>query len=187
MAIKQRRMTLEEFLNLPEEKPSLEFEDGVVTQKVPPQAQHGVLQFSLCEMINLVMRPRKIALAIPELRTTYDRYSRVPDVAVYTWGRIPREPSGRIANDFREPPDVAIEILSPGQRMSRLVEKCTWYVEHGVKAALIVDPDHDTIRLFRPGQNTVTLQRDDQIDLSDIVPGLVFSVGEIFDRLLLGE
>jgi Uma2 family endonuclease len=187
MAIKQRRMTLEEFLELPEEKPSLEFEDGVVTQKVPPQAKHGVLQSSLCEMINLVTRRRKIALAIPELRTTYARYSRVPDVAVYTWERIPRDPDGRIADDFRHPPDIAIEIISPRQRVSSLIEKCTWYIDHGVKVALIVDPNDDSVRRFRPGEDPVTLQRADLLDLSDAVPGLSFSVGEIFDRLLLED
>ena len=32
MAIIEQRLTLEEFLGLPEEEPVLEFEDGVVTQ-----------------------------------------------------------------------------------------------------------------------------------------------------------
>jgi hypothetical protein len=36
MAITQRRLTLEEFLKLPEEKPYLELIDGVVRQKVAP-------------------------------------------------------------------------------------------------------------------------------------------------------
>ncbi len=44
MAVTQRRMTLEEFLALPEEKPALEYEDGVVTQKMPPQGKHASLQ-----------------------------------------------------------------------------------------------------------------------------------------------
>jgi Uma2 family endonuclease len=185
MAIKQRRMTLEEFLDLPEEKPSLEFEDGVVTQKVPPQGKHAVLQIGICEIINRVVKPGKIARALPELRTTYDRYSRVPDVAVYLWDRVPRDPDGTIANDFRAPPDVAIEIVSPGQRMARLVEKCQWYVDHGVRAAFIVDPPGETIQGFRPGQDVVTLRRSDAIDLRDIVPGLSLSVDEIFDELLI--
>ena len=34
MALTEPRMTLEEFLALPEREPALEFEDGVVTQKV---------------------------------------------------------------------------------------------------------------------------------------------------------
>jgi hypothetical protein len=36
MAVAPARLTLEEFLKLPEEEPSLEFADGMVTPKVSP-------------------------------------------------------------------------------------------------------------------------------------------------------
>ena len=36
MAVSQQQITLEEFLALPEQKPALEYFDGEVTQKVPP-------------------------------------------------------------------------------------------------------------------------------------------------------
>ena len=88
MAVTEQRLTLEEFLELPEEKPALEYENGVVTQKVPPQGKHAALQLAICELINRVARPTKIALALPELRATYGGRSRVPDVAVYRWERI---------------------------------------------------------------------------------------------------
>ena len=41
-----RRMTLDEFLELPETKPVLEYVDGVVTQNVAPQGQHVLLQLN---------------------------------------------------------------------------------------------------------------------------------------------
>ena len=43
MAVAGRRMTLEEFLALPEEEPALEYADGEVTQKVSPNCWHGKL------------------------------------------------------------------------------------------------------------------------------------------------
>src|SRR3712207_3311756 len=103
-----RRMTLDEFLDLPEMRPALEDLDGVVTQKVAPQGQHALIQSDLVQRVNVVAKPRKLALALPELRTTYAGLSRVPDVAVYLWHRIPRLPNGRIANRFTEPPDIAV-------------------------------------------------------------------------------
>src|SRR5205823_3342989 len=54
MAITQRPMTLEEFLDLPEKKPALEYDDGVVTQKVSPQGQHSRLQFVIDQLINRI-------------------------------------------------------------------------------------------------------------------------------------
>ena len=145
MAIPNQRISLEEFLALPEEEPALEYEDGVVTQKVPPQGKHAALQLAICEMLNRLMVPEKLAKALPELRTTYASTSRVPDVAVYRWERIPRDSSGRVADDFREPPDIAIEIASPGQSVNQLVSRCLWYVGHGVPVALLIDPYHESV------------------------------------------
>src|SRR5205823_1603434 len=123
MAIKQQRMTLEEFLKLPEKKPALEFEDGMVTQKVPPKGRHAALQAAMVGLVNSITLPSKTARALPELRTTFAGRSRVPDVAIYLWDRVPRDTRGRIADDFFDPPDVAIEIVSPGQSVNRLIQR----------------------------------------------------------------
>jgi len=185
MAITQQRMTLEAFLELPEKKPALEFEDGVVTQKVPPQGKHSRLQYSLPERINRLTEPQHTALAFPELRATFAGVSRVPDVAIYRWERIPRDPDGRVADEFREAPDIAIEIISPGQRPNALVRRCLWYVGNGVGAALLVDPYDETVLLFRPDRVPLHLKGEQQIDLSDLVPGLRLTVHQIFESLLL--
>jgi Uma2 family endonuclease len=185
MAVPQRRMTLEEFLELPEEKPALEFEDGVVTQKVPPQGKHSTLQPWICELINQQTRPGRLAKVFSELRTTYGGRSRVPDMAVYRWERIPLDSAGEISNDFREPPDIAIEIVSPGQGVNQMVLRCISFVEQGAKAALLVDPNHKSVLEVRQGRIPVGHARGDTVDLTDIVPGLTLSVSEIFDALIL--
>lgn len=174
MAIAER-LTLEEFLALPEKKPALEYEDGKVTRKAPPMGQHSVLEFAIAERFNSFARPRRLALAIPELRTTYSGYSRVPDVAVDRWERIPVLESGKIANDFREAPDIAVEIVSPGQSVNYLVRRCLWYVEHGVQAALLADPSDESVLIFRPDHTMVALHGSDQVDLQDILPGFHLS------------
>ena len=51
MAVAKGYFTPEEFLLLPEEEPPLEYEDGRVTQKVSPQAEHGALQSHLIRLI----------------------------------------------------------------------------------------------------------------------------------------
>ncbi len=50
---RRRTITLEEFLALPEEKPALEFLDGIVTQKPWPNVHHGVLQGQVTELVNV--------------------------------------------------------------------------------------------------------------------------------------
>src|SRR5688572_88055 len=137
MAITQRRLTLEEFLRLPEESPALELIDGVVTQKVAPQWLHGWIQGAFVAHINGFAVPRRLAGAFTEIREAFGRDSLVPDIGVYRWGRIPRSATGRLVNAPPIPPDVAIEIISPDQSRAELIEKGRRYLGHGVQIVVI--------------------------------------------------
>src|SRR6266581_320955 len=172
MAIEQRSLTLEEFLALPEEEPALELEpDGTVSHKVSPKGQHSTLQLALCELINKFARPQHLALAFPELRTVYAGAAYVPDVAVYRWHRIPRTSDGKVANDFREPPDVAIEIVSPEQSTNALIRRSLWYVQNGVEICLLVDPSDESVIRWHAQDPTAVIRRADGIKFGDVEPG----------------
>jgi Uma2 family endonuclease len=183
MTVTHTALSIEEFLKLPEEEPPLEFEDGVVTQKVSPKARHSRLQFVLADRFIQVGEPTKLALAFPELRATFAGRSYVPDVSLIAWNRIPVDESGRIADDFFEPPDIAVEIVSPEQRVTALVRRCVWYADNGVRVALIVDPADESVLVFRAGQPPEALHGSDRIDLSDVLPGFELTVQELFASL----
>jgi len=68
---------------------------------------------SIAEGVNQFAEPRKLVVAFTELRVTLGGRSYVPDVTVYVWDRIPVDAEGNLLEDCFEPPDIAIEILSP--------------------------------------------------------------------------
>lgn len=185
MATAPTLLTLDEFLELPEKKPALEYEEGRVAQKVSPKGKHSRLQVSVASGFNGFAEPRRLALAFTELRTTFAGQSRVPDVAVYRWDRIPRTATGEVADEFREAPDLVVEIVSSGQSVNALIRRCIWYVAHGVLIALLVDPKDRSISLFRPNALPVSLRGDDRIPLGDVLPGLELTVDDIFRSLQL--
>ena len=185
MVTASKLLTLDEFLELPERKPALEFEDGRITQKVSPRGKHSALQYAIAENFNRFARPDKLARAFPELRVTFAGVSRVPDVSLYRWERIPLDERGRIADDFREPPNLVVEIVSPKQTVNTLIRRCLWYVAHGVQIALLVDPRDDSIVVFRPAELPGALRGDDRIPLDDILPGLDLSAADVFASLRL--
>lgn len=185
MAIAPRRLTLDEFLALPEEEPALEYYDGVVIQKMSPQGQHSFLQPSLAERINRFARPRKLGLAFTELRATYGRFSLVPDVAFYRRHRIPRTPDGKIADRFIEAPDIAIEIVSPFQSVTVQAQKCLVFLERGSEIALVVDPGDEAVIRLQTGQEPRVLRGHDRIDLDAVLPDFKLTVSEIFEALRL--
>jgi Uma2 family endonuclease len=183
MAVAPKRLTLEQFLQLPEEEPSLEFADGVVTQKVSPKGRHATLQGELIKQLDQAGLPGKLARAFPELRVTFGGASYVPDVSVFRRRRIPVDADGRIADDFWEPPDIAIEIVSPEQSVNALVRRCLWYVAHGVQVALLVDPADESVLAFRRDREAEAWHGADRIDLSEILPDFDLTVEQLFASL----
>ena len=183
MAIARQRLTLEHFLQLPEEKPALEYWRGEVSQKMSPKGPHSALQGELGYRISSVAVPHRIARVFPEARVTFAGESVVPDLVVYRWERIPRDADGRVAMNFLTPPDIAVEIGSPGQSRRSQIEPCRWYVANGVALAIFADPIRELVRLFRPGTDSGDLRSSDIVDLGDIIPGFSLSVHDFFAPL----
>jgi Uma2 family endonuclease len=183
MAVTQQKLSLEEFLKLPGEKPALEFLEGTVRQKVSPKARHSKLQRKLVDFINAFAEPRQLAEAFPELRLTFAGESPVPDVAVLRWNNIPYDDQGFPVDDLFQAPDIAIEIVSPDQSVTSLVRKCLWYVANGVAVALLVDPDDESVLAFRKGQEPRAPRDSDRIDLDEVMLGFPLTVQELFGAL----
>jgi Uma2 family endonuclease len=186
VAIEQRRMSLAEFLALPDEEPALELEpDGTVIQKMSPQGEHSTLQYSLARFVNAFAVPRRMARAFIELRAVYGGAAYVSDVSVYLWNRIPRKPDGSVLDDFTEPPDIAVEIASPGQGVNAQVRRCVWHVENGVLIAMQVDPSDRSVALFRAGVAPRAVVGAEAIDFSAVLPGFELTVDQLFATLRL--
>lgn len=172
MATARQQLTLEQFRRLPAEEPALEYWRGAVTQKVSPKGPHGALQLGLGRRVDNFAVPRRLARAFTETRVTFAGESTVPDLVVYRWVRIPRDDRGEVAEDFTTAPDVAVEILSPGQSRRDLVERCRWYAAHGVPLVILADSQRRAVRLFRPDADSGDLRGADLLDLGAVVPGL---------------
>lgn len=147
-----KSITLNEFLLLPETKPASEFIDGQIIQKPMPQGEHSCIQQKLTTAINAVVEDLRIALALPELRCTFGGRSIVPDIAVFTWERIPTKLDGTIANAFESHPDWIIEILSPEQSSTKTTRKILHSLKHGALMGWLIDPAERSILLYPPGQ-----------------------------------
>jgi Uma2 family endonuclease len=189
------RMTLDEFLALPEEKPYLEWDNGVVVQKdvprdrressdfVPPQSDHGSLQVEVTIQLDRVCREGRFGKVFTETRMVTPGWAPVPDVSYIRRERIKPETRHRLG-DLGIPPDLAVEIVSPDQTVRELLEKCLRYADVGVAVSLVVDSDDETVYAIRPGQPLRVLRGDDRIDLDDVLPGFDLTVRALFDSIV---
>ncbi len=147
------KITLEEFLKLPETKPYSEYINGQIIQKPMPQGKHSKLQGELITAINAITKPQKIALAFPEFRCTFGGRSIVPDVTLFAWERIPVDENGNIANVFTIAPDWTIEILSPDQNQTKVTGNILHCLNYGSKLGWLIDPDEKSVLVY-PAQHS---------------------------------
>ncbi|MEG3436263.1 Uma2 family endonuclease [Pannus brasiliensis CCIBt3594] len=151
VATAPKKLTLEEFLQLPETEPASEYIDGVIIQKPMPQGKHSTIQTELAPAINATLKPKKIARAFNELRCTFGDRSLVPDISVFQWENIPRDERGEVANTFLRAPDWSIEILSPDQNQTKVTKNILHCLKHGTRTGWLIDPAERTVFVYFQG------------------------------------
>jgi Uma2 family endonuclease len=180
----EQALTLEEFLALPESEPASEYIEGQIIQKPMPQGKHSAIQMELGTAINTIVRPRKIARAFPELRCTFAGRSIVPDLAVFVWNRIPRDDNGAVANIFPFAPDWIIEILSPEQSQTKVTKKILHSLNHGSQMGWLIDPNEQTIFVYRPQQQPAFFEDGSEIlPVPNFMEELQLTAGDLFGWL----
>ncbi len=179
------KITLEEFLQLPETKPASEYINGQVIQKPMPQGKHSKLQGELITAINAITKPQKTALAFPELRCTFGGCSIVPDVTLFAWQRIPVDENGDIANVFPIAPDWTIEILSPDQSQTKVTGNILHCLNYGSQLGWLLDPDEKSVLVYPAKQQTRLLTQTDLLPIPDLVADLRLTVADLFNWLKL--
>jgi Uma2 family endonuclease len=176
-----KKLGLGEFLQQSETKPAREYMDGEVSQKPMPQIKHSLIQYELSQAINAVTKPSKIAYAFPELRCTFGTRSLVPDISVLAWERIPVDENGEVQNSFDSYPDWIIEILSPEQSITKIINKIIYCLESGTSLGWLIDREQKTIIVFPRGQQPLFFEEITQIlPVLETIPDWQLTVNDIF-------
>ena len=183
------RLTLEEFLSMPETEPPSEYICGEVVQKVAPSWNHGLLVLEIGAMLRDYLRKSGEGFVNTELRHAARTEQRVylPDVNVTLRQRAPRAPEQRRRGPIEVPPDIAIEVLSPDDAASRVLEKVDFYLRSGVRLVWLVDPDLETITVYRQGEAPRTHRAPETIDASPVLRDFHLDLAELFAALHAGE
>ncbi len=178
-------ITLDEFLKQPETKPAAEYIEGQIIQKPMPQGKHSTIQGELVTAINRVLKPQKIARAFPELRCTFGGRSTVPDVSVYIWNQIPRDPKGEIANLFQMAPHWTIEILSPDQSQTKVTKNILHCLKYETQLGWLIDPQEKTVFVYFPEQTLAVFDNlDSELPVPEFAHDFNLTLGELCGWLL---
>lgn len=183
----QNRLTLKEFLAIPESDVTYELVDGEAVPKMSPKRFHSRVTGSLYAFLNQWCQKRgevNIEWAIALKRNGED-WVPVPDLTYISYQRLPKEVMEDEACPV--PPELVIEIISPGQTFGQLAEKATDYLEAGVSRVWVVDPQARSITVFYPDApprtyTKATLLTDSLLEGLELTPEQVFGEARLPDK-----
>ncbi|MEG4942082.1 Uma2 family endonuclease [Microcoleus sp. F4-D5] len=175
------KLTLAEFLALPDPDVYCEFVDGEAVPKVSPKFFHSSLQGALCRLIRVWCKGR--GRVLPEWAILLKRQDKdwvpVPDLTYISYERLPK--SWRRNEACPAIPELAIEIISPDQSMKEFEEKAKDYLAAGVTRVWVIDPEAILIRSFLPdGSSQVYTDNTPIVD--ELLPGLELTARQIFEE-----
>ncbi len=140
------RVPLELYLHT-EYEPAPEYVDGVLEERYVGENKHAAWQAAIAAWFVIHAAQWKIGARTELHVQTLPTHFRLPDVAV-------------LDADFAQdpiaihPPLVVFEILSPDDRYTRLMVKLREYLQMGVRAVYVLDPQTGVFEQFEQGRFT---------------------------------
>jgi Uma2 family endonuclease len=175
------KLTLEEFLALPEGDVNYEFVDGQAVPKLSPKQFHSMLTFALTTLLTRWSKQRgrvRLEWAITLKRNGQD-WAPVPDVTYISYERLPA--SWKRNEACPVPPELVIEIISPDQTLKEFEDKAKDYFDAGILRVWVVDPEAINIRVFFTDGGS-QLYTDTTPILDTLLPGLELTPRQIFEK-----
>jgi len=102
---------------------------------------------------------------------------RGPDVALYEDARSFEELHPKYGE---VPPRLAVEVMSPSDRIGRVMDKVSDYLRNGVALVWLVDPEVRNVTVYRPERTPEVVNGDQDLLTEDVLPGFRCRVSEFF-------
>ena len=83
---------------------------------------------------------------------------------------------------FHGAPDLAVEVLSPSDSITKTEEKIRLYLTHGTLLAWMVDIKHKSVRVYRKTNDFELLRPGQFLTGNSVLPGFRFAVTKLFEN-----
>ncbi|MBE8965969.1 Uma2 family endonuclease [Nostocales cyanobacterium LEGE 12452] len=179
----KNQLTLQEFLNLPLGEGDITYElvDGQAIPKMSPKFFHAKLTRVLLNLIEKSCEGK--GEVCPEWAVALTRRGRdwmpIPDILYISYERLPANWDENEA--CPAPPDLVIEIISPGQTFGQMAAKAKDYLDAKVLRVWVLDSKARSITVFYPDAAPQTYMGEELLTDS-LFEGLQFTVEQVFQK-----
>ena len=177
-----QRSTASELFAMPDDGFRYELVKGELRRMSPSGSEHGAIIINVSVLLAQYVKAKKLGVCFGaetgfKIASDPDTV-RAPDVAFIRRERIPE--SGVPKKFWPGAPDLAVEVLSPGDARKEVDEKVEDWLGAGARAVWVVNPKRRTVSVYRPASEVVRLAEGDVLDGGEVVPGFRCEVSEIF-------
>ena len=182
MSATTQLITAEELFRMPDDGWRYELVKGELHKMSPAGSEHGAVVMNLGAPLGMHVKANNRGVVFGaetgfRLATDPDTV-RAPDLAFVRRERIPA--TGIPKQFWPGAPDLAVEVLSPGDTVYEVEEKIAEWLAAGASAVWVLNPKRRTVTVHRSTDGPRTLSGDDEIDGEDVVPGFRCRVGDLF-------
>ena len=173
-------MTADELLRTHVPNKRAELLRGVLVVREPAGSRHGLVTMNLGAELALYAKQTG-AGGVYAAETGFKLASdpdtvRAPDIAFVTRERLPPP------NTTGYPalaPDLAVEVLSPGDRPGEVLAKVADWLSAGTRLVWVVDPERRLARVYRHDGSETIVMADGALEGEDVLPGFNCSVASV--------
>jgi Uma2 family endonuclease len=158
-----------------------ELVDGRIVPMSPTGGKHGMLELRLGSALDRFVQQHRLGWVMTGEVGIYTRRNpdrvRGADVVFVSSERWPDAPP----DGFLEvAPDLAIEIMSPNDRWQDVRQKLAEYFAIGVRWVWIVEPENQTVVVFRSTTDMQQCGMNDMLVGEGILEGFTLTVASLF-------
>jgi Uma2 family endonuclease len=182
MATANQIITAEELLRMPDDGYRYELIRGELRKMAPAGYLHGRIAINVTTPLDHHVRDHDLGV-VCAAETGFKLASnpdvvRAPDVAFIRRERV--EEGGDVEGYWPGAPDLAVEVISPGDTYTEVQEKVFDWLEAGTKMVILVMPRKRAVTVYRSLTDIIMLTEHDMLDGGDVVPGWKIPVRELF-------
>lgn len=182
MDVVRKQVTAEELLRMPEDGFRYELVRGELRRMTPAGNIHGRVAMNFGILLGNYVKAHDLGVVYAaetgfRLATDPDTV-RAPDVAFVSKERV--EAVGEVEGFWPEAPELAVEVISPGDTYAEVEEKVFGWLDSGTKMVIIVNPSKHSATVYKSLTDITALAEDDILDFEDVVPGFRLAIREIF-------
>ena len=176
-------LTAEELIRLPRGKCRYELVKGELFEMPPAGGRHG----SLAMRVGVLLGSHVMANQLGEVLAAETGYFlrrdpdtvRAPDASFISADRLP---TGELPAGYLEiMPDLAVEVLSPNDRSSEVLDEVDDWLSSGVRLVWVLDPATRTVRVYRSSTEVHELAEHETLDGVEVVPGFTCEIRTLFN------